>query len=432
MPYTKDRSTRAAFQYRSYSDVDGNVSESYSYPSRVLTRTHTGDRVPKFRTLIRNGSDATSAANGRKDEVLSYEPAGMVVRFGRPPFPPLYAPNNVGTIEASGCYNTPSFVSPYEWAPVEADNRAKSKLYGKIKQQYEQWNSLIFVGEILETARMFISPFKKLREHTTHVLNRGISLKKKYRRKEMGRLLETLSATWLEYNFGVKPLLNDITDFAIALGRYDSPDDFRRAKLSGQGNTEQAYSSDNVTGAFGYLSTTQSVRDFNRARIVRRCGMSYTLSGPFGTAKDLSRLVGFGQQNFVPTAWEIIPFSFVVDYFVNVGEILSALYTDMSLVTWQNKTVINEYERKFVEVVNPRETKALMDAASGPTYAKFNSYSGTLGGYKSRTTLFRRTAEALSVPELRMSVPGIDSLKWLNLGALMALNNTFRSTPFRR
>jgi len=47
---------------------------------------------------------------------------------------------------------------------------------------------------------------------------------------------------------------------------------------------------------------------------------------------------GFDWQTAVLTAWEIIPYSFLVDYFINIGDILEASLFNQTNLAWVNRS----------------------------------------------------------------------------------------------
>lgn len=425
---TKDVSITQGFLYGTNSIIDCVPSRSQSYAVRTLTRTRTGDKVPNYRTLIRNGGNATSFCTGRYDSLQRISAASASVSFERPLVP--NCGSKISNVTFWGQQNPPSFNATGAVGGTKPDNQALVQLNKAIKNQYEHWNGSIFVGEVLQTAKGLISPAKGIRTILSKYLTRLEKKKKLFRKGESKEWLNAISGEWLEIQFGLQPLINDSKDLAETLGRFDSTDDFRRSKLRGSGYHEQVVLDSLTTGGRGGYLITQTVhRITSSTRVVRRCGMSYALSGPFGVAKDLQRLCGFTAQNFVPTLWEILPWSFVIDYFVNVQQILEGHFTDRSLVTWTSKTTINDGITTVDERILDKETIALLRSVTGD---KAFSYSGTFGGYTSRSRSFTRTNEGPTSPTLTMRVPGIDSLKWLNLAALIAQGSSVRNTPFRR
>lgn len=426
----KDTSVPHYLSFQGINFVEGLPAAPTAGSSRrTLTRVRNGNAVPNFRTKIRNGSDATGPMTATYDSLVRLTEGHYQYRYNRPDAVGSPVPN-FNQSEVWGHFNAPNWIDPFGVGGSKPDNQALVQLNKAIRDQYQAWNGGVFVAEVLQTARLLISPAKSLRNGLSSYINRLKTIKKRFKRSDIKAFTKVVADEWLEYTFGLQPLLNDTKNAAEALARFDSADDFRRTKLRGSGFAEQLSSSSTTASGRGPIRTNLNVLIKNNTRTVRRCGMSYTLSGPFGVSKDLARLCGFTLNDFVPTAWEIIPFSFVVDYFANIGQVLDCAYTDKSLVTWSNATTINETIRIFEEVIDDAATRALMDSLA---YQKKYYFTGAIGGNTSRRrTIARSPTAGVTIPQLEMRVPAIDSLKWVNMAALIAQLRDFRNTPFRR
>jgi hypothetical protein len=51
------------------------------------------------------------------------------------------------------------------------------------------------------------------------------------------------------------------------------------------------------------------------------------------------RHYGLNIQEFIPTVWELVPWSFFVDYFANIGDILECATLIRSDVSWVNRGI---------------------------------------------------------------------------------------------
>lgn len=133
-----------------------------------------------------------------------------------------------------------------------------------------------------------------------------------------------LGNTWLEYYFGWAPLIGDIYNAVDVLQREIPPDKIKvSASVKQKSSTiiEEGYSS----------SSTVS---------------NYTVSAKIGayiTVTNPNLLVAnqLGLVNPAVIAWELVPFSFLVDWFVNVKDVLSSC-TDLF-----GLTLSSAYHTKF-------------------------------------------------------------------------------------
>lgn len=121
------------------------------------------------------------------------------------------------------------------------------------------------------------------------------------------RSARNVGGTWLEYHLGWKPLIGDIYNCVDVLQRGLPP--FRV-----RGRARDIYESTYVNDA----STTRWVRQ----QIHVQYQAMVTVSDP-----NLWQANQLGLINPAVVAWELVPFSFVLDWFLPIGDFLSQ-YTD--------------------------------------------------------------------------------------------------------
>jgi hypothetical protein len=139
-------------------------------------------------------------------------------------------------------------------------------------------------------------------------------------------VFRNLSNGTLNYNFGLKPFISDVRSLAEGLRTLQS----RLRSLKSQAGTlcrRHYRETCDVSTEIPEVGGTHIWR--NRAsisaQVVRNATMSYTYQFPNLDALD-SAIYGFldsiGMQLSAATVWEAIPYSFVVDWFFNVGDFL--------------------------------------------------------------------------------------------------------------
>jgi hypothetical protein len=109
---------------------------------------------------------------------------------------------------------------------------------------------------------------------------------------------------------------------------------------------------------------------------------------------------------FIPTAWELIPYSFVADYFANIGTILNSipgLASDWVYVSKSARSVIHKkWATRFTSVFS--QWRSL--------YWQSDYKPGEL-----EITHFQRTKPVLTLPTFQVEIP-VELTKWVNLGAI--------------
>jgi len=116
---------------------------------------------------------------------------------------------------------------------------------------------------------------------------------------------------WLEFSFGWKPLIQDIYS---AVDHLQTP--IKSIKPHGV-SRQYLHIKDETGSAKTWTSTGWTIDQFDGVRYAKQ-GCEVTI-----TNHNLYLANKLGLVNPATVAWELIPFSFVVDWFVNVGEFLA-------------------------------------------------------------------------------------------------------------
>lgn len=134
------------------------------------------------------------------------------------------------------------------------------------------------------------------------------------------RAREFAAETWLEFSYGWKPLLKDVYDHAKALAELQIERQNVIRFVKGRHKT----TIHKIVYDAGSLETyVRDIQDDRRCEI----GVSFKLQG--GELNTFSQL---GIDNPMEVAWEIVPFSFVADWFLPVGEYLRSLTATNGLI----------------------------------------------------------------------------------------------------
>jgi len=307
---------------------------------------------------------------------------------------------------------------------ADAIELAGSRAYKKVLQNQSRFNGGEFFGEIRETLKMIRSPAKAL---SSFILGSQFSSTQK-RLSKAGRnkgrplrgaplkrsLTKAASDSWLEGVFGWLPLVQDIKDGAQALAAMSVDPDYIPLDA---GSTKKVRGPTNritqgLAGGMTYDVTTTP----EWKCVVKVYGeIMNTISTNKAHALGLDPV-----RDFIPTLWNLLPYSFLVDYFVNVGDVLEGCFVDMgvvnrSSVVWSN-IAKNTYTFSDFSVPGAGEDLKSAKGSHPDASAEMREVSRHLGFY-------------IPTPRLQFSFP-TSKKRWANMGALIASKYSGLSRKF--
>lgn len=212
----------------------------------------------------------------------------------------------------------PSYLQPSEYPPSHAHRvLATNKAYAKFVDAVRASSSLsLTIAERKQAMDMitkrliqmwnFLRALRKGRLGDA-AKQLGINVSKVPRRKSsVTKRVKTFGELVIEFNFGWAPLVGDIEDAIAVLSR-----DFEtRAKATGVASFQTSYV------PFDKYDGKRALRNY-RIGVSMRADLRVT-----NPNLTLAQELGFINPSVV--LWELVPFSFVVDKFVNIQQFLSA------------------------------------------------------------------------------------------------------------
>jgi hypothetical protein len=358
--------------------------------------------LENYRRLIATGQNATTNMSGVKWNITQI-PASLRHEYRDLRFVNLVKGSKVvlqGNLLSLGF---PVGIPTLGLTDISARNLALTRYYSNVASIQTKFKGMVFTGELRESLSMIRHPARALRN--------GISGYLGFLRKNAGRVAKRhrpsfVRKTWLEYAFGWRPLIADIDNAIDAFysSKWAHPI-FEMVK--GTGREESTSLSDTSVIDVGALHDV-TFRTWAKEEVFYKY---FGIHHNIGNGVSNSHSAGFNPAEFVPTVWELIPYSFLVDYFTNIGNIVSS---------WSYRFLVNG----FTSVTNRRVYQQnLVDIGYkwrmiDPWYS--HSQTGSPGAASYDVTQFARSRDAvLSIPSLELKVPGRWD-QWVSIAALTA------------
>lgn len=413
---TESNLYRRSFPSSTVNYVGSSPDPATTWTRISLNKTNTvtkGGGVPGWRQKLAAGENCTTDLVGLEYDCESF-PGRSYSRLKRkegwsPGTYPTYRVNERGGIHSIPV-DYPVFSIPGSLV-TEASNKAKQDVMKRIISQQQAFQGLVFAGEGRETVRMiqgasqevdkryrdFLSDVKKRHRNLSHVLNRR---------------LDQLATMVLTLNYGILPLLSDIDEGAKALATDYSIR--RHHKLvTGTGEASgDAYQGPVQTVVAGDLRIYHNYREWAEVVVVMRAMVDLNRSA----VRTLSGSnLGFSVQSFIPSVYELIPYSFLLDYFTNVNEIVNAWSYGRTGVTWMSQTIVQKRKR-HAQVIDTKVVPGLQYAIDDFEYRPCSLRSSV-------KSVARATFDGSLVPSLEFELP-TSARKLANLAALGTMHRS--------
>ena len=374
----------------------------------VKSRTvYLGASPPGWKSLILQGVSATSmlsatghaiggafAGNGNGTYEYDFAQGESCVRG--------YAEGQLGAFDNAYPSSASSVIS------FEADYKARERLLEKYLDIRKKWRGGNFIAEFAETVHMFKHPVTSIFGETVKFARSMRELEKRSFRNQRRGLKKAASGLWLSWAFGVKPLFDDISDASKALDNLNAGGVGRgEIPISGSATIKElvyllpAQLTSGQSPLNGYTSCDK--RQETSAK-VRYHGRLKARPESFATIADN---FGIALGDLPAAVWEATPWSFLVDYFINVQAIIDSWQYAQADFGWLIRGVKNTTTNTNTAWYQTRFDRGLRLRVSVPQSA--------LGAhFKERVSL-----PTFPYPMFRFKIPNIESKKWINVAALV-------------
>jgi len=272
----------------------------------------------------------------------------------------------------------------------QASNKSYSKLIEQINETSDVANEALFkVSESMDliTNRLVqianIARALRKKDYSGAAKAAGIS-KSNFKPKNASK---NFGDVWLEYHFGWTNLVNDIYRGMDVMSSKFPTNKPLHARASEAG-------SESVITAYGHLPNSSYVlREHMEYKVYSVQGCSFSL-----TNYNLHLVQQLGLANPAAIAWALVPYSFVVDWFVDVQSFILS-YTDLvgielhdSYHTWHAKATSSIDEVHYTSTFDPPDFYRVISYGSGAVSA----YSGVRSSGLALPTLTPKRCKAIS------------------------------------
>lgn len=244
----------------------------------------------------------------------------------------------------------------------------------------------------------------------TGIRNRTL---REYKRNKLGKkhamkvYRRAAAKSWLEFQWGVRPLLSDISsafDTLRALLQAPQVQHFTATVGTDFASAEKHLQVVGKYWSFGDLL----VQGYHETS-VRYTGAVYSRSN---VSSSLATELSVAPLDWVPAAWELLPYSWLADYFFNIGEILNAAVTSQRIrYVFCCENI--RYKSTFRLDLTPRPIPG--SATAGVHYTDLRSEPGYTIAEKFR--LVRNKISSVPIPSLTLHSKLDSVVRQLNLGA---------------
>lgn len=232
---------------------------------------------------------------------------------------------------------------------VSLQDSAELAFLKKLRGAATPFQALPFLGELKETIGMLRNPFKGIVRHTKAY---GRATRLALGSGEKARIVaRMINDQYLQYTYGVAPFLNDVEAIMesaknILFDKQDTPLSvtFRNNFMRPEGVRTAGI---NASTYPVYVLTWTEVK----AKV--QIKGSFTNSPHHPLSNRGRENLGLQLDEFIPAAWELLPWSFVYDYFGNIGDILGARGTALTGLRWRWMSTMVKQRRVCVCTPSP-------------------------------------------------------------------------------
>lgn len=411
-------STRQQVNHWSFVSKDSGSSGLSSGGTNTFVSTRDGTKNPLWKAQTSRNQQAGTPYTAELTELLASKPGRVSARaaFKFPQDPPIepWSSSFTGTLSAG--VTSHLALSGEDLTVLSA---ARSKFYRRLAELQQEMCGPSAVAELLDTVKFLLNPFGGVVRMTEHYLGqlrekrRGLRGPVAYKRQQWEKVVAN---GYIEYAFGLSPLISDTEAIAKALARMMMNESGKRIRArSSFDKAEVMHDHLLLPGTIIAVNQMTEIRTSYKVQIIGYVGGN--VSGPTGSVDRLIGLLGFKPENWIPAVWEAVPWSWLIDYFTNIGDILNAAALASAKTNWLVETITKQTELTINNVVDPIATQAQF---SSRTYTLGFDVSGNGPvSVTRRTTINRSLPATVGIPSLVLEHPFGSYKKILNMAGVV-------------
>jgi len=243
------------------------------------------------------------------------------------------------------------------------------------KSAGHQADILVDIAEIGQLIRMLRDPIQS----TSTFLRKIQSGRKGIKALKGDDAIAYAEGLWLQYRFGIRPLVSSVQGVVKAMNKQISP---RRSTHRGSYSMSTS-SSSSALFAGGQTSFNYTIARSDEVNV--RTGFIVEDSVSFAQA------LGVDASGMLSLPWELVPYSFVADWFTNVGTFLGALVPAMTKSPLGSWTTVIRKRTSVFTILNSYVTSPLLQSQERDPVE-----------YRRTTSITKTRTPGMAVPSLTL------------------------------